>query len=194
MPTGTWALGWATNDVVSAAEFAKGVGCIYDTTSAGAASIDATSLVGTYAHLLVIAYLRSDTAAQSTGVIVRLNNDSGANYGSQHAFASGVTASSTSSITDTSLFGGVSVVPGASSPASGLGALVIVIPHYAGTANFKSATMDGGFACGSATTDNRVSAAAGIWRSAVAVNRITVSLGAGNIVSGSRLSIYAMGA
>lgn len=192
--SGNWASGWLPNDVVSAAEFAKGFGAIYDTTSAGAASIDATSLLGSYAHLFVVAYLRSDTAAQATGLIVRLNNDSAANYGSQHGFASGTTASATSSITDTSMFGGVSVVPGASASANGFGLAVIVLGHYAGTANHKSGVILAGSASGSATTDNRVTAAIGVWRNTAAVNRITVSLGAGNIVSGSRLSIHAMGA
>jgi hypothetical protein len=34
----------------------------------------------------------------------------------------------------------------------------------------------------------------GMWRSTAAITRITVSAAAGNIVTGSRLSIYAMGA
>jgi hypothetical protein len=51
--SGTWASGWATGDVVTAAEIAKGVGAIYDTTlGIASASIDVTPIVGTYAHLI----------------------------------------------------------------------------------------------------------------------------------------------
>lgn len=94
--SGSWATGWATGDVVTAAEFAKGVGCIYDTTlGVGAASIDVTGIVGSYAHLLIVAYVRSDTAASATGLLTRFNGDTGANYtGAATSTATSVTSGS----------------------------------------------------------------------------------------------------
>jgi hypothetical protein len=179
--SGTWALGWATADVVSAAEFAKGVGCIYDTTlGAGAASIDVTGIVGVYAHLKIVAYLRSDTAAVGTDIIVRFNADSAANYTTVNATQTSINSNA------------AALMPAASHAANAFGAYEIVIPHYAGTANNKSANAVG--ATNTTSTTMGAAAFGGMWRSTAAITRITVSAAAGNIVTGSRLSIYAMGA
>ncbi len=193
MATGTWALGWASGDIVSAAEYAKSVGCIYDTTlGSGAASIDVTSIIGSYAHLLLVAYLRSTTAAQSTDLVLRFNGDSGANYG--YAGVGRQTANF-NTVTATSLGGGADApIPGASATAGGFGALLMLIPHYANSANHKSAVYMAGQGSGSTTTDLTNAFAAGAWRSTSAINRVTISAAAGNLDTGSRFSIYAMGA
>jgi hypothetical protein len=184
MATGTWALGWATGDVVSAAEFGKGVGCIYDTTlGAGAVSIDVTGIVGLYAHLLVVAYPRSDTAATSTDIVLRFNADSGSNYG--YSTTPGpVSTTSGSSLLLTS------AMPAASATAGVFGAMCVVIPHYANTSNHKSACWMAGHGGGS----NTIAPGAGVWRNTAALNRITISAAAGNLIAGTRFSIYGMGA
>ena len=185
MATGTWALGWATNDIVSAAEYGKGAGCIYDTTlGAGAASIDVTSIIGSYAHLLVVGYLRSDTAAVTTGSLLRFNGDSAANYGWYSLIGTASSATATA-ITDN-----VAPIAAATATAGIFTAIEWLIPHYAGTANFKSVVWGGG----TAQTSGNISSAQGVWRSATAINRITVSAGAGSLITGSRFSIYAFGA
>lgn len=182
--SGTWASGWATNDVVSAAEFAKGFGSIYDTTlGVGAANIDITGITGLYAHLLIVAYLRSDTAAFSTDLVLRFNGDSGGNYNANN------NGSATSIGAGT---GANAAIAAASATASMFSAFAIFIPHYAGTANFKSAILPA-FDVSSTSLVNGVTRA-GVWKSTSAINRITISAAAGNLVTGSRLSLFVMGA
>lgn len=182
----TWLAGWLTGDVVSAAEFAKGIGCISNTTlGADAASVDVTSIPGSYAHLLIIAYLRSSTAAVSTTLVCRFNADSGANYSMVD------TAN-----TDAATYIGTSAqgVPGANSDASAFNAVAILVPHYAGTSMHKSAVLFNGQHSKSAdATARHNGVAAGRWKSASAITRVTISAGAGNLVTGSRVGIYVMG-
>lgn len=190
---GTWALGWVTGDVVTAAEFRKGTGAIYDTTlGASAASIDVTGIVATYAHLRVVVYARGDTAAASVTTLLRFNNDASAIYDWQTTQANNATLTATASIGATSVQLGQCAAGTATANIFDAGE--IVIPHYAGTTNQKSATALSGFkgaatlgAFGSQTT-------VGWWRSVAAINRVTVFPSAGNFVAGTRLTIYAMGA
>jgi hypothetical protein len=193
MPTGTWALGWAVGDVVTAAEFSK-TGCIFDQTLSGlTASFDITGIVGAYAHLKIEAYLRSDTAAQGTAFVLRFNADSGANYGWQYVRGTGSGPTSSSSIADTSITSAGAAVPAASATANGFGALEVTIPHYANTANHKAALYSSINASTTSATTNEAFAGGGVWRNTAAINRITLSPAAGQWVSGSRLSIYVMG-
>ncbi len=180
--TGTWATGWATGDIVLAAEFAKGVGCISDTTlGVGAASVDITGIVGNYAHLLVVVYARSDTAAFSTNLQTRFNGDTGANY-------TGVGTSAATSVTATG-----TNVHGASATAGLFSSVGILIPNYAGSAADKPAVA---FGTNADTGGSNLLAGVlggGIWRNTSAITRITISPAAGNFIIGSRVSLYALG-
>src|SRR4051812_5414990 len=103
MPTGTWPLGWATGDVVTASEFAKGVGAIFDTTVAvAAATIDITPIVATYAHLQLKIVGRGDSGT-GVAVFAKFNNDSGANYDHQRNASAGTGISSAEALASTSL-------------------------------------------------------------------------------------------
>src|SRR6266704_6680502 len=98
MPSATWALGWLAGDVVTSAEFAKGAGSIYDTTLGGAsATVDITSIIANYAHLLIEVYARSDTAANTALLGMRFNNDAAANYDYERNYGTGATPTSAES-------------------------------------------------------------------------------------------------
>lgn len=182
--SGSWAAGWATSDIVSAAEFAKGIGCIYDTTlSGGAASIDVTSIPAVYAHLLLVGYLRSDTAAYITGLLLRFNNDSGSNYDCAATGQTSINPASTSV-----------GIAGASRTSSVFAPVAILIPHYAGSSNDKSALFLASLPDNASNAWGAGTTPAGVWKATAAINRITLSPAAGSLIAGSRFSIYAMGA
>lgn len=192
--SGTWSSGWVAGDVVTAAEFAKGVGAIYDTTlGAAAASIDVTGIIDDYAHLRLVLYARGDTAALSTTVGLRFNNDSAGNYDQQYYTmrttpANVVTAAHTSIV--------CAVIPAASGTSGAVGVSEIVIPNYAGATLRKAISWKG---WAKETADGTTSGYGGVvgggeWRSTAAVTRVTLTPAAGNFLAGTRLTIYGMGA
>jgi hypothetical protein len=193
MPSGTWPLGWATGDIETAAEFKKGIGAISDTTLGGsAANIDVTSIVATYAHLLVVIYARGDTALTSTPLSLRFNNDSAANYDYQQLKGSAAAATASETFAQTAMVAGNMAANTAG--ANLFSAHIMFIPHYAGSANNKIALSIASLKTGTTTglmTDNLVG---GFWRSSAAINRITLLPAFGNFVTGTRATIYGMGA
>lgn len=192
--TGTWASGWATGDVVTAAEFKKSAGSIYDTTlGASAATIDITGIVQTYAHLLLTLYLRGDVGALTTSALMQFNGDVGTNYDYQALIGQAATAVASETFGATSTFTGE--CPGATAGTNLFSASQILIPHYAGTANNKQVTCISSKKSGVATTNIAAVLSGGSWRSNAAINRITIFPQTGaNWVAGSRLTVHAMGA
>lgn len=191
--TGTYATGWATGDVELASEYKKGIGSISDTTLGGsAANVDVSSIVSTYAHLLVVVYARGDTAATSTPVNLRFNGDAGANYDSQELQASGASVSPAEAFAQTVMLAGHA--PANTAPANLFCAMVAFIPHYAGSANNKLALAISSIRVGTTTGLMANTLNGAFWRSTAAINRVTIQPGAGNFVAGTRVTIYGMGA
>jgi hypothetical protein len=193
MPTGTWPLGWATGDIETAAEFKKGIGCISDTTLGGsAANVDITSIVATYAHLLIVSYARGDTAAANTALNVRFNNDTAANYDFQRLTGGAATVSAFEAFAQTSIIS--CFIPANTAGANLFNASLVFIPHYAGSANNKVALSLASVKLGTTTGSLATYLHGGFWRSSAAINRITLLPAAGNFVAGTRVSLYGMGA
>lgn len=191
--TGTWATGWATGDVELAAEFKKGIGAIFDSTLGGsAANVDVTSISATYAHLLIVAYARGDTAALSTSLMARFNGDTAANYDYQIQDASAATKLANESFAQTSALAGR--IPANTAGANLFSANIIFIPHYAGSSNNKVALSISSIKVGTSTSNLTVTMAGGFWRSSAAINQVTLLPAAGNFVSGTRVTVYGMGA
>ena len=192
--TGTWATGWATGDIVTAAEFKKTAGSIFDTTlGASAANIDVTGISNTYAHLMVSIYARADVAAATTGCFMQFNGDTAANYDYQELTAIAAVASATETFAATSvLLGGI---PANTAGANLFGSIETFIPHYAGTANNKQYVSLASRKAGTTTGLLGVHIFGGGWRSTAAINRITfLPPAAANFVSGTRVTIHALGA
>lgn len=193
--SGTWVSGWATGDVVTAAEFKKGVGCVFDSTLAlAAASIDTGAIIPSgYAHLEIWVYARDDTATNGiNGLLVRFNNDSGANYDRQSLVGINATASASASVAQTSMNVGVCV--GGGSGANLFGETAIKVAHYAGTANNKVCVVQAAAKSGTTTAELFTAHVAGFWRSNAAITRVTVLPASGNFAAGTRMTVYVKGA
>lgn len=191
--TGTWASGWATGDIVTAAEFKKGAGSISDTTLGGsAANVDVSGIVATYAHLLVVVYGRSDTAAGAIALSMRYNGDSAANY--DHQLARGIAATASAIETFAATAMSVGSLAANTAPANLFSSTIIFIPHYANSSNNKSCVSIVGHKAGATTGLLSAEVYGAHWRSNAAINRITLLPAAGLFVAGTRVTIYGMGA
>lgn len=194
--SGTWASGWVAGDIVTAAEFAKGAGAIANSTLTGSAvSIDLTSLPTSYAHLLILAYIRTDRAATLDNLSLRFNNDSTAIYDYNYTVASASGAPSSVAATAQTAIRIAPNIPGATATANRFGCIAFLVNHYAGTANHKVATGNYWSLSGTTTADVFTGTCGGNWRSAAAISRITIfpELGT-NLVSGCRVTVYGLGA
>lgn len=191
---------WVTGEVVTAAymnaeirdQFNKGVvrplGEV--TLSGAAASIDFSSIAADWSHLLIVAYAQGDTAALNTNINIRFNGDVGSNYDSQIIRGSGATASAVESLATTVI--GIGTIPANTATANVFGTAFVLIPYYANSANQKAAVGVAGGKWGTATGTMSTFAFGGFWRSNAAINQVTLLASVGNLVSGSRATLYGL--
>lgn len=151
----------------------------------GAASVDFTSIPGSYRHLEFWVLVKSEGVAGD--LMVRFNNDSGANYGTEAFRGTAAAASAATASGQTS--GNVFSLPatGDASWASGK----IIVPYYeTGTVPRQAigtygASISGGNSTGMYTA---------FWTGTAAITRITFlhSTGPGSvdIADGSAISLY----
>lgn len=190
--SGTWASGWVAGDIVTAAEYKKGAGAIFDTVLGGsAANIDITGIVATYTNLMLYLSARGDNATTSIGVIMRFNNDSGANYDYENLTASAATVASTETIATTSAF--IGNCPANTAGASLFSSHSIFIANYAGTTANKTAEATAALKYGTASGNMVRYLTSCFWRNSAAISRITLLPATGNFVAGTRATLYAMG-
>lgn len=157
---------------------------IYDATlGADAASVDITGIPSTYAHLMLVVYGRTTQATVESTLLLRFNGDTAGNYRHQRLEASGTSVAGAQTDAATSIQLGH--VPGASATADFFGGGVAQILHYAGSADFKSLFSD---TYNAATR----SANGGLWKSIAAINQITVLPGGGNLLAGTRVTLYGL--
>ena len=162
-----------------------------NTLSVAAASFDFTGLPTTYAHLMVVLYTRGDAAAISVAQILRLNNDSGANYQDQRLYGDGAGVTAAESLAGTSI--GLGNTTASTGPANAFGTSIVMIPHYAGASNQKTISANVDYRNGTGAGSSFTMRVSGWWASTAAVNRVTIAPSSGNFVAGSRCSIYVMG-
>ncbi len=192
MPTGTWTLGWASGDLVTAAEFKKGIGAIYDTTlGASAAQVDYQLIPQTYAHLLLVAHSRVDTGG-GQGFYARFNFDVAANYDWQQLRGTSTAASAVEAYAQSAMLLGITTGPTA--PAGLFATMVAWIPFYAGTAANKTALSQSSLKTGTTPSNMFTDMFSNNWRSSAAINQVTVFPIGANFVAGTRVTLYAMGA
>ena len=194
MASASWVNGWLAGDIVSVTEFKKGIGCIADTTlGASAANINFTGMPTIYAHLRVVLYSRGDVASATTPLLARFNNDSGSNYSHEILSGSATTVTASESIGGTSMRWGRT--PGNTAPANSFGTAVIDIAQYGGATNHK--TFTGMCSSREGTTSGflTLECYAGAWfGTPQVINQITLFPASGNFVSGTRATVYALGA
>lgn len=179
----------SVGDVITAAQLNLLPIQIADSTAATAvASFDFTSLPGQFAHLMVVAYCRSDHAVAIDDISLRFNNDSGSNYYWQYLQGVGTTASAGEGIGVTSSRCGL--VAGSSAPAGSFASSTILIPHYTSTTE-KSYVAQSSCLAAASTGNMYARSLGGLWTGS-AVTRITLIPPSGNFVAGSRVTIYGL--
>ena len=154
-------------------------------------SIDLLSISAAYSSLMLTFTARSDGAVGSTALNMRLNNDSGGNYDVEGRGDSGTTTTAPSEDRAQTLML-VGSVPGASAGASRMGSGMLLLPAYSATVGFQTVCVLGGRIIGTATGDVQVATRWGSWRSAAAVNRLTLLPATGSFIAGSRATLYGL--
>lgn len=130
---------------------------------------------------------RSANASADVPLGARLNNDSGATYDHERTRARGTTVDAQSSLAATSFQ--IGDIPAASSAASASGVIHLLVGNYANTALHKGMSA----ICGmTKETAGEIYSEhfGGGWRSTAAVTRLTLLSLPGNILSGSRATLY----
>jgi hypothetical protein len=156
-----------------------------------AATIDFSGIAAVGNHLLLLLYIRGDTAATQTTLFVTFNGDSGANYHGQSLRATGATVTGSddgaAAATRLSPF----LFSAGTAPANAFGTFELRVLRFAGAANQKTLIGYGydreavpGAGAG------RIQTAGGQWLSNAAVNRITLTPAAGNFVAGCQATLY----
>lgn len=164
---------------------------LYDSTlGSDTAAIDtgANGISQGHSHLLVLMLLRTTEAIVGSSATVQVNNDSGSNYDLQRTTVSNTTVTGGITLAGSSWTFGVA---GANAQTGSVSPILIVIPSYTQTTFHKN-----GLAWRSVLEDT---AADGVyqsiairWRSTTAVSRLAVTAGSGNLLTGSRMSIYGL--
>lgn len=163
---------------------------LHDSTLGVDGTFDVSSISGSYKHLKVMLYGRSAVASAADWVRIRFNNDSGSNYDTRMTHQTGQTTLATdAAYADTSVKW-LAEFPGTSASAGFVGQIEITIVNYADTNFHKTIHWSGAAKQGS--TDLRGMTGAGLWRSTSAINRIQISSTNGNLLAGTRLTIYGL--
>ena len=157
-------------------------------TSGSQATVSFSSISSAYRDLEIRVRARGTAAATNAFVLARFNGDTAANYDWEDLHAFGSTVSAVQAVADTSLF--LSIIPAASAPANAAGVIDTVIADYRGTTFYKALTSRSAVQIGTGGSTQGAYLTGGLWRSASAINSITILLGAGNFVNGSVVSLY----
>jgi hypothetical protein len=165
---------------------------LFDSTLVGdAASIDtgAGGFLTSLDHLLVLMYLRTTEAIVTSSGLLTFNNDGGANYDRQVIRNTNTTLAGVITLAGTSI-----ALPalGANAQAGAFAPITMWIPSYAQTTGHKGLTWSAGVLEDTAA-DCRTEQSSGRWRSTVAISRIIVAAGSGNLLAGSRVTVYGIG-
>lgn len=162
---------------------------IEEQTPSGVTAVTFSSL-GSFTHLRIVYSVRADDAVTSENFLMTFNGDTGANYDRESLLSSNTTVSGAGAAAATSMF--IQQVVGASAPANVAASGEIVIYDYRGTTFFKTATSAGYLQTAASAAGQQARVNGGLWRSASAITSVTLTLGSGNYVAGSKLTLYGM--
>lgn len=152
-----------------------------------AATIDLTSIPAGFSLLNILLITQTDNASNQN-LLITFNGDSGNNYDCEqsNANASSPTATESSNAA-------ASLNIGAVAPSNATGCTLsttISLPWYSATTFHKTLVASGTLTLGTATTNYWLRSASGRWRSTAAINRITLTLAAGNFIAGTQWAMY----
>jgi hypothetical protein len=163
---------------------------IFDSTlGADAANFDVTGIVGTYVALQYILSGRCTTAAVAESVLLRMNNDSGANYDDRRLYGNSGGAGASGTTAGTSMT--IGQLAAANATAGRAGQLDGMLHNYA-SAVFDKIVVTRYGEHGDTASDLLAAVTSGIWLSTAAVTRLTFFPTANNFLAGSRLTLYGL--
>jgi len=147
-------------------------------------SITFSSIPGSYRHLQVVWDALTDNSTDVI-LVLQFNADGSAIYDYQYIAGTGTTstAAQTSNST-TAQVGTLSSNTNAQARSSGF----FIVQNYAGTTFRKSYTGQ----CFTWGNFSRILSIGGEWRSAAAITSLALSAGSGNLVIGSRFTLYGL--
>lgn len=189
----------ATGDVFTeelwdtiAANFNSGVWRpISDTTlGTAASSVDLSSIAADWTHLVIHAWGRGTTTATSVALNVTFNGDTSSNYDTQTLNAAGSTLTAAESFARANIQ--TAGFPAASGSASRYGAQRIIIPFYTASTH-KTVLTDVSRFYNDTTTNFLHESLFGVWRSTAAITQVTLTANAGNLDTGTRVTLYGVG-
>ncbi len=173
------------------ATVASGAGAlvlITETSPSGTGVVTFSSIPSTYRDLKLIIRGRGTTAATSVAVAVTVNNDTSAIYDSQRVSGSSTTASANNTLAATSWT--VGSITASTATAGIASSHEYTIHDYKGTTFQKSGISFTPLKSGTAAGNITMNCTAIYWRSTAAINRVDVTLAAGNFDTGSVVSLY----
>lgn len=139
-----------------------------------------------YHHLQVRVVSRSTRASTSDGLKIQLNGDTGSNYLYHSLRGDGSSVISYDALSRTAM--SFDTMPAASSTASAFGAFVVDLLDFSDSNKNTTAKSLGGFA----GTGNELALGSSLWLNTAAVTSMTLFAGFGDLVDGSRLSLYGL--
>ena len=154
-----------------------------------AASITFSSIPAGFRHLKTDWYARGDTSAAAISILMRINNDSSANYDIQHITGSATTVTAAEVLGATSMQ--LSSITAATATAGYFGQGSTRVNDYAGIVGDKIVTSDAAWSSANTTGTGTKQSTSGKWRTVgTAVNRIDLLPGAGNFIAGSLFTLW----
>lgn len=188
MNAGATAPEWAA----SAAAGLVMLGAVSGTGSSGV--LEVSSISAAYRSLYIELDGGRSTQTSATAAVVRMTFEtsptSGA-YNNQRMLA-GATATAADENIGASDFINLGIVPANDSTANAVGSLSIRLPGYAATSAFKTSL---GLNCGPANlSSGNITAlmSAGVWESTAAIDRVRLTLSAGNWTTTSRMTVWGL--
>lgn len=178
--------GVATIALVSRAS--DGPQLISQVSPTGTGTVTFSVIPTTFKDLQVVVRGNGTAASTSAEIIVRYNNDSGANYNWQESDTTNTTTTTFTSFATTEWRPGF--VTGATSPANSPGATDVRIFDYNGTTFYKEAQGRSTLWFDTTSIFQRIAHA--VWKNTAAITRVDVILASGNFVAGSNVSLYGL--
>lgn len=160
------------------------------TTLSSAGTFDVSSLSGSYNDLILVLIARGTDASSTTDrALLRLNNDSAANYHSNRFNVNGSSPSPVDQAGGTSMQLGN--ITAALAPANFFGHFEVYLFGYASTTWTKRIDWRGAANSGTGANATILNSGGGMWNNTAAVNRVQVfGSTTANFVTGSQLRIY----
>ncbi len=168
---------------------------IYDNTLGGTAtSIDTSTVLGGYKHLMGYFLARSDRASNVfESVDIQFNGDTGSNYDSINSDFFGTADQVDVGEAIGAAQAQIGSITGNTGVANTPGGFTFYVPNYGGTTFHKTFHSQGGVVYANSTTNLHNVIYSGKWRSTSAITRIVLKTrNSSNFIAGTRLTIYGL--